>query len=83
MFTRAFWAATTERAISTVAQTSVTLIGSELVGFTDLDWVQIASVSGVAGLLSVLKAIAAGRTDGNPSATNAETTGYTGTHRED
>lgn len=83
MFTRAFWAAATERAISTVAQTSVTLIGSELVGFTDLDWVQIASVSGVAGLLSVLKAVAAGHGDGNPSATNAETTGYVGDHRED
>ena len=83
MFTAQFWRAATERAISTIAQTSVTLIGSELVGFTDLDWVQIASVSGVAGLLSVFKAVAAGRNDGNPSVTNAETTGYVGNHRED
>lgn len=46
------------RAVKTFAQTSVTLIGSGTVGFTDLDWVQIISVSGVAAVVSILTSIA-------------------------
>ena len=46
------------RAIKTAAQTAVALIGTGSVGFTDLDWVQIASVSGVAAVLSILTSIA-------------------------
>lgn len=46
------------RAIKTAAQTAVALIGTGSVGFTDLDWVQIASVSGVAAVLSLLTSIA-------------------------
>ena len=55
-----FWEAVAFRAIRTAAQTAVTLIGTGAVGFTDLDWIHILSVSGVAGLLSVLTCIAAG-----------------------
>lgn len=46
------------RAVKTAAQTAVALIGTGTVGFTDLDWVQIASVSGVAAVLSILTSIA-------------------------
>lgn len=46
------------RAVRTFAQTAVALIGTEMVGFTDLDWVRIASVSGVAAVLSLLTSIA-------------------------
>lgn len=46
------------RAVRTFAQTAVSLIGTGAVGFTDLDWVQIASVSGVAAVLSLLTSIA-------------------------
>lgn len=46
------------RAIKTAAQTAVSLIGTGAVGFTDLDWVQIASVSGVAAVLSLLTSVA-------------------------
>lgn len=46
------------RAVKTFAQTAVTLIGSGTVGFTDLDWVQIISVSGVAAVVSILTSIA-------------------------
>lgn len=46
------------RAVKTMAQTAVSLIGTGAVGFTDLDWVQIASVAGVAGLLSLLTSVA-------------------------
>ena len=46
------------RAVKTAAQTAVALIGTGTVGFTDLDWVQIASISGVAAVLSLLTSIA-------------------------
>lgn len=46
------------RAIKTAAQTAVSLIGTGAVGFTDLDWMQIASVSGVAAVVSLLTSIA-------------------------
>lgn len=46
------------RAVKTAAQTAVALIGTGAVGFTDLDWLRIASVSGVAAVLSVLTSLA-------------------------
>ena len=46
------------RAVKTAAQTAVSLIGTGAVGFTDLDWLQIASVSGVAAVLSLLTSVA-------------------------
>ncbi|WP_035425384.1 holin [Atopobium fossor] len=46
------------RALKTFAQVSVSLIGTGAVGFTDLDWVQIASVAGVAAVTSILTSIA-------------------------
>lgn len=46
------------RAVKTAAQTAVALIGTGAVGFTDLDWLQIASVSGVSAVLSILTSIA-------------------------
>ena len=44
------------RAIKTAAQTAVSLIGTGAVGF-DLDWIQIASVSGVAAVVSLLTSV--------------------------
>lgn len=46
------------RAVKTAAQTAVALIGTGTVGFTDLDWMQIASISGVAAVLSLLTSVA-------------------------
>lgn len=46
------------RALKTAAQTAVSLIGTGAVGFTDLDWVQIVSVSGVTAVVSILTSIA-------------------------
>jgi hypothetical protein len=58
MFTLTFWKDAAERAVSTFAQSAVSLVtvGS---AFADVDWVFVASVSGVASLLSILKALAA------------------------
>ena len=55
---REWGAAALIRAIKTAAQTAVALIGTGAVGFTDLDWVRIASVAGVAAVLSLLTSIA-------------------------
>lgn len=53
------WAlAAATRAVKTAAQTAASLIGTGAVGFTDLDWIQIASVSGVAAVLSLLTSVA-------------------------
>lgn len=46
------------RAVKTAAQTAVALIGTGAVGFTDLDWLQIASVAGVAATASILTSVA-------------------------
>lgn len=46
------------RAIRTFAQTAAALIGTGAVGFTDLDWIRIASVAGVAAVLSILTSVA-------------------------
>ena len=45
------------RAIKTIAQTAVALIGTTLV-ISEVDWVTVASASVLAGLLSILTSIA-------------------------
>ena len=51
-----FWDFATERAVKTVAQVALAgmLAGS---GILDVDWVQIASVSLLAGLMSLLTSV--------------------------
>ena len=46
------------RAIKTFAQVAVSLIGTGMVGFTDLNWLQIASVAGVSAVVSLLTSVA-------------------------
>ena len=53
-----WWKAAGLRAAKTFCQTAVSMIGTGAVGFTDLDWIQIASVSGVAALVSILTSVA-------------------------
>ena len=48
-----------ERAIKTVAQTAVAVIaGSEVIGFLDVSWLDVLSVSALAGVLSLLTSVA-------------------------
>ena len=56
--TKQWWRAAGIRAVKTMAQTGVALIGTGAVGFTDLDWARIASVAGVAAVLSLLTSVA-------------------------
>lgn len=58
MDVRAWLRAALIRAVRTAAQTAISLVGTGAVGFTDLDWVHIASVSGVAAVVSVLTSLA-------------------------
>jgi len=55
--TSAFWKAAVERAVKTVAQSAVALITANATGLLDVDWVQLASVSGLAGLVSLLTSV--------------------------
>ena len=61
MFTQAFWKATVERLVKTIAQTAVAVLTATEVFdlFSVDDWQDIAKVSLVAGLGSLLTSLAA------------------------
>lgn len=46
------------RAVRTVAQTAVSLLGGNMVGIMEADWVAVASVSAMAGIVSLLTSVA-------------------------
>lgn len=48
------------RAVKTVAQTAVALIGSGAIGLLDVDWIAVLSASALAGVVSVLTSISTG-----------------------
>ena len=52
-----FHAYATERAIKTVAQTALATIGVGAVGIFDVDWVNVLSVSALAGVMSLLTSV--------------------------
>lgn len=53
-----FWKAAGLRAIRTMAQTAVALIGTNAAGITDVNWVGVASGAALSGIVSVLTSIA-------------------------
>lgn len=61
-----FWKAAGVRAVRTFCQSAISMIAVG-VGFEDVDWLKIASVAGVAALLSILNSLATGL----PEATDA------------
>jgi len=74
MFTIEFWKAAGERAVWTFAQSAIATIGVGSIGFGDVNWIAVASVGGVAAVISVLKSIIVnGVTGDGPSITKAET----------
>lgn len=46
------------RAIKTMAQTAVALLGTGAVGILDVDWVGVVSASALAGIMSLLTSVA-------------------------
>lgn len=46
------------RAIKTVAQTAVGMLTGNMVGVMEVDWLAVASVSAMAGIVSILTSIA-------------------------
>ena len=62
---KSFWKAAAIRAVKTVCQTAVSLIGVGAV-MSDIDWVRVASASALAGILSILTSVAAGLPEAAP-----------------
>lgn len=52
-----YWAYAGERAIKTVAQTALATIGVGAVGILEVDWVNVGSVSALAGIMSLLTSV--------------------------
>lgn len=46
------------RALKTVAQTAVGMLSGDLLGILDVDWMAVASVAAMAGIVSLLTSIA-------------------------
>lgn len=47
-----------ERAIKTVAQTAIAVItGSQVLNVVDVDWTQVAGISALAGVMSLLTSV--------------------------
>lgn len=53
-----WWDKASVRAIKTIAQTFIAIVGTGAVGITDLDWLQIASLCAMSGILSLATSIA-------------------------
>lgn len=58
--TKSFLLAAGIRAIKTMAQTAVALIGTNAAGVTDVDWLGVLSGTALSGVLSVLTSIYTG-----------------------
>lgn len=52
-----YWAYAGERSVKTVAQTAIATIGSGALGIMDVDWVNVVSVSALAGVMSLLMSV--------------------------
>jgi len=52
-----FWAYAGERSIKTVAQTALAIMSVGAVGIFDVDWLNVASVAALAGVMSLLTSV--------------------------
>lgn len=59
MFTKTFWKFALERAIRTVAQTAIGVIGATAV-LEEVNWIAVASASALAGIMSILTSMVTG-----------------------
>jgi len=58
VFTRSFLKGAVERAVKTFAQSAVAVLSADVAGLLDVDFVQLASVAGLAALVSVFTSVA-------------------------
>lgn len=68
MFTAKFRNDAIERALSTAAQTAVAVVGMDQISALQVDWKYVGGVALTAGILSLLKSVAARRTGDSDSA---------------
>jgi hypothetical protein len=54
---KSYWTYAGERAIKTIAQTALAAISAVAVGILDVDWVNVGSVSAMAGIMSLLTSV--------------------------
>lgn len=54
-----FWKAALARAVWTIAQTFIGSVGAATI-FAEVNWIMVASATGLAGVLSIAKSILAG-----------------------
>lgn len=52
-----YWVFSGERALKTVAQVAIATIGVGTVGIINVDWLQVASVASLAGVMSLLTSV--------------------------
>lgn len=60
------------RALKTVCQTAVAMIGTGEIGILNVDWISVLSVSALAGLLSLLMSVAGLPEAGGPKDERSE-----------
>ncbi len=58
LINKKWWGAALTRALKTVCQTIVAMIGTDSIGIINVNWIDILSVAGLAGLVSILTSIA-------------------------
>ena len=54
---KSYWKDSSIRAVKTMAQTAASLIGTNTVGITEVDWMAVLSVSALAGIVSMLMSV--------------------------
>ena len=52
-----YWDYAGERAVKTVAQVAIATIGVGVAGILEVDWANVASVSALAGIMSLLTSV--------------------------
>lgn len=52
-----WWIAAGTRALKTICQTAVALLGTDAAGILDVNWIGIASAAALAGVVSILTSI--------------------------
>ena len=57
---KTFIRAAAVRAVKTIAQTAVALLGTGAIGILDVDWLNVISASALAGIVSLLTSIGGG-----------------------